>query len=113
MTGSKPMAWVYLIVAGMFEVAATTVYRYSEGLTRPGPVVLLALSGIASLYFLHRAIAGAIPVGTAYAVWTGVGAAGTALLGVAIYGEPSTAARLVFLALLVIAIVGLQLVSQH
>jgi quaternary ammonium compound-resistance protein SugE len=107
------MAWLSLIVAGAFEVAATTIYRYTDGLTRPGPVVLLALSGVASLYFLHRAVAGSIPVGTAYAVWTGVGAAGTALLGVAIYGEPATAARLAFLALLVVAIVGLQLVSHQ
>lgn len=107
------MAWVYLIAAGAFEVAATTAYRYSGGLTRPGPVALLVLSGVASLYLLHRAIAGAIPVGTAYAVWTGIGAAGTALIGLVLYGEPATTARLVFLALLVVAIVGLQLVSQH
>lgn len=106
------MAWLYLIVAGGFEVAATTIYRYSDGLTRAWPVLLLIVSGVLSLYFLHRAIAGAIPVGTAYAVWTGVGAAGTAILGIALYGEPASAARLGFLALLVVSIVGLKLVSD-
>jgi len=105
------MAWLYLIVAGGFEVAATTIYRYSEGLTRLGPVVLLIVSGVLSLYFLHRAIAGSIPVGTAYAVWTGVGAAGTALLGISLFGEPSDAPRLLFLVLLIASIIGLKLVS--
>ena len=107
------MAWLYLMVAGGFEVAATTIYRYTDGLTRLWPVVLLALSGIASLYFLHRAISGSIPVGTAYAVWTGVGAAGTALLGILLYGEPASPARLMLLGLLVVSIVGLQLISHH
>ena len=109
------MAWVYLLAASMCEVAATTIYRFTEGLTRVWPTTGLALLGAFSLYFLHRAVsptAGeAIPIGTAYAVWTGIGAAGTALIGLAFYGEPITTLRLVFLTLLIGCIIGLKLVS--
>lgn len=109
------MAWVYLIAAGGLEVAATTVYRVSGGLTRFGPVVLLLLLGAASFYCLHRSVSGegAIPIGTAYAVWTGIGAAGTAVLGVLFYGEPGSALRLALLFLLVASIVGLKMVGGH
>ena len=79
------MAWFYLFVAGGLEVVATTVFRYTDGLSRIVPTVSFFAIGILSFYFLNRSLQG-VPLGTAYAVWTGIGAAGTALLGVA----PST-----------------------
>lgn len=109
------MAWIFLMLAGASEVAATTVYRYSEGLTRFWPTLGLILLGATSLYFLHRAVSfpgtGAIPVGTAYAVWTGIGAAGTVIVGISAFGEPADFPRMLFLALLIGSIIGLKLVS--
>lgn len=106
------MAWTFLLLAGAFEIIATTLYRYTEGLTRVLPTIGLVLTGIASLYCLQRSIA-EIPLGTAYAVWTGVGAAGTAILGIAFYNEPATFLHAIFLTALVAAIVGLNLISSH
>ena len=109
------MAWIYLFLAGACEVAATTVYRYSDGLTRTWPTLGLVLLGVVSLYCLHRAVSlpgpDAIPVGTAYAVWTGVGAAGTVIIGIAAFAEPADLPRMVFLALLIGSLVGLKFVS--
>lgn len=109
------MAWLYLILAGACEVAATTVYRYSDGLTRVWPTIGLIVLGAASLYCLHRAVSfpgpGAISVGTAYAVWTGVGAAGTVIIGISAFGESADAARLALLTLLICSIAGLKFVS--
>jgi len=109
------MAWIYLLLAGVCEVAATTVYRYSDGLTRAWPTFGLILLGCVSLYCLHRAVSlpgsEAIPVGTAYAVWTGIGAAGTVLIGIAAFGEPADLPRILFLTLLIGSLVGLKLVS--
>lgn len=111
------MAWIYLILAGACEVAATTVYRYSDGLTRAWPTIGLVLLGALSLYCLHRAVSlpapDAIPVGTAYAVWTGVGAAGTALIGIAAFQEPADLPRMAFLALLIGSLIGLKMVSGN
>jgi len=106
--------WISLLVAGAFEIIATTLFRYTDGLSRIAPTAAFAVAGIASLYLLNRAITGAnaIPLGTAYAVWTGIGAAGTALIGLAFYSEPATTLRLVFLVLLIGSIAGLKLVSQ-
>ncbi|MEQ1710925.1 MAG: multidrug efflux SMR transporter [Hyphomicrobium sp.] len=104
------MAWVYLLIAGAFEVATTTMYRYTGGLTRITPTVAFFTLGLVSFYFLNRALA-SIPIGTAYAAWTGIGAAGTVLIGVVFYNEPATIARLVLLTLLIGSIVGLKLVS--
>lgn len=109
------MAWIYLALAGCCEIAATTVYRFTEGLTRFWPTSALVVLGILSLYCLHRAVSGpggdTIPVGTAYAVWTGVGAAGTVIVGIMAFGEPADALRLGFLTLLIGSLVGLKLVS--
>lgn len=104
------MAWIYLLVAGAFEILTTTVFRYTDGLTRPAPTVAFFILGLMSLYCLNRSLA-AIPLGTAYAVWTGIGAAGTALIGIAFYAEPAATARLVLLTILIGSIVGLKLVS--
>lgn len=104
------MPWIYLLLAGACEVACTTLYRYTDGLSRLWPTVAFFAIGFLSLYLLNRAIAG-IPLGTAYAVWTGIGAAGTALVGITAYGEPATAVRVLLLAGLVACIVGLKLVA--
>ena len=106
------MAWVYLVTAGCFEVACTTLYRYTDGLSRLWPTAAFFALGFVSLFLLNRALA-TIPMGTAYAVWTGIGAAGTAILGIAIYDEPAAAIRIACLALLIAAIVGLKLTSVH
>lgn len=106
------MAWIYLLLAGGLEILATTVFRYTDGLSRIIPTVSFVAIGIASFYFLNRSLSG-IPLGTAYAVWTGIGAAGTALIGIAAYGEGATAMRMLFLTGLVACIVGLKLVAEH
>lgn len=106
------MAWVYLLTAGMLEVATTTVFRYTDGFHRVLPTVVFFALGAASLFCLNRSLAG-IPLGTAYAVWTGIGAAGTALIGICAYGEAATVVRVALLFGLVGCIVGLKFVSAH
>ena len=106
------MAWIYLLTAGMLEITCTTVYRLTAGLTRLGPTVSFFALGFLSFYFLNKSLA-SIPIGTAYAVWTGIGAAGTAIIGILYYHEPVDALRLVFLTLLIGSIVGLKFVSPH
>ena len=106
------MAWFYLLLAGSLEIVATTLFRYTEGLSRIVPTASFLVAGIASFYFLNRSLSG-IPLGTAYAVWTGIGAAGTAIIGMAAYGETTTALRILFLAGLIICIVGLKFVAEH
>ena len=103
-------AWLNLLVAGGFEIATTTMYRYTGGLTRVAPTVAFFALGILSFYFLNRALA-IIPIGTAYAAWTGMGAAGTVLIGIAVYSEPATIMRLVLLTMLIGSIAGLKLIS--
>jgi quaternary ammonium compound-resistance protein SugE len=105
-------AWLYLLIAGGFEIAMTTVFRYTDGMTRLVPTVVFFALGFTSFYFLNRSLAG-IPLGTAYAVWTGIGAAGTAVIGIAFYAEPVTTLRLVLLTILVGSIMGLKLISVH
>ncbi len=104
------IAWLYLLLAGTLEIITTTVFRYTDGMTRIGPTVAFFVIGLTSFYFLNRSLAG-IPLGTAYAIWTGIGAAGTAVLGIAFYNEPATTARLVLLTILIGSIMGLKLVS--
>jgi quaternary ammonium compound-resistance protein SugE len=106
------MAWVYLFTAGALEIAATTIFRYTDGLSRIAPTASFFVIALASFYFLNRSLSG-IPLGTAYAVWTGIGAAGTAVLGILAYGEAATLARVVLLVGLVGCIVGLKLVAEH
>jgi len=106
------MAWIYLLVAGTLEVVATTVFRYTDGLSRIMPTVSFFAIGIASFYFLNRSLAG-IPLGTAYAVWTGIGAAGTVVLGMIAYNEDAAPERIVLLAVLIGSIIGLRYVSAH
>jgi quaternary ammonium compound-resistance protein SugE len=102
------MAWTYLLLAGACEIAATTIFRYVDGYTRLWPTLAFIAMCVVSFYLLNRSLAG-IPLGSAYAIWTGIGAAGTAVVGMALYGEPINAMRLVCLAMLVFGIIGLKL----
>jgi quaternary ammonium compound-resistance protein SugE len=104
------MAWFYLLIAGLFEVAWAIGLKYTEGFTRLWPSLGTIAAMIVSLGFLGLALK-TLPVGTAYAVWTGIGAFGTALLGIYLFAEPATALRLGSIALIVAGIVGLKLVS--
>ena len=101
------MAWVYLIVAGLFEIGWAIGLKYTEGFTRLMPSVLTIGAMIVSVVLLEIAVR-QLPVGTAYAVWTGIGSVGTAILGIILFKEPATAMRLVSIALIVGGIVGLK-----
>ncbi len=101
------MSWVYLFVAGLFEIGWAIGLKYTNGFTRLVPTVLTAISMAISLGLLGLALK-SLPVGTAYAVWTGIGAVGTAILGIYLLGEPATAGRLVCIGLIVSGIVGLK-----
>jgi quaternary ammonium compound-resistance protein SugE len=105
------MPWLHLIIAGLLEVAWAIGLKQTDGWTRPWPSVITALLMIASFFFLSLALR-SLPLGTAYAIWTGIGAVGTALAGIFIFGEPRTAARLVCIVLIVAGIVGLKLTSS-
>lgn len=104
------MAWVLLGIAGLCEVGFTTAMKYADGFTKLVPSLIFAVLYIASAWFLSQAVK-TLPLGTAYAVWTGIGAVGTAMIGVIMFGDPATLARIFFLGLIVIGIVGLKLVS--
>ena len=99
-----------LVIAGIFEVGWAIGLKYTEGFSRPLPTVLTVLSMIVSLGLLGLALRD-LPVGTAYAVWTGDGAVGTAALGIALFGDPATVGRLACIGLIVAGIVGLKLVT--
>lgn len=101
------MAWIQLFVAGLFECAWAIGLKSSAGFSRPLPSGLTIAAMAVSLYLLAQAMR-TIPVGTAYAVWTGIGAVGVALVGMMVYGESRAVARLVCLALIVAGIVGLR-----
>jgi quaternary ammonium compound-resistance protein SugE len=104
------LAWFYLVIAGLLEIVWAIGLKYAEGFTRLVPSIVTLAAMIASVWFLALALR-AIPVGTGYAVWTGIGAIGTALLGMVLFAEPATAARLACIGLIVAGIVGLKLVS--
>lgn len=104
------MAWVYLLLAGLSEVGWAIGLKYTNGFTRFWPTVATAVSMAVSLGLLGLALR-TLPLGTAYAVWTGIGAAGTVALGIVLFDEPATAARLGCVGLIVAGIVGLKLVS--
>jgi quaternary ammonium compound-resistance protein SugE len=105
------MAWLVLCVAGLFEIGWAIGLKYTDGFTRLWPSLATAGAMIVSLALLGLALK-SLPVGTAYAVWTGVGAVGTAVLGMLLFNEPVQAARLASIGLIVAGIVGLKLVSH-
>ena len=104
------MAWTYLLFAGLLEVGFTTALRLSEGFSRLGPSLAFFMCAALSFLSLQRATE-EIPLGTAYAVWVGIGAVGTLLVGVALFNEPVSVPRFVFLVTLVGSIIGLRLFS--
>lgn len=105
------MAWLTLFVAGLFEVTWALGLKYTQGFAKPIPTVLTVAAIIASMWLLGIATK-TLPIGTAYAVWTGIGATGTAIGGMVLLGEPVSTARLVLIAVLVGAIIGLKLTAS-
>ena len=104
------MAWVILLVAGLLEVGWAVGLKYTEGFTRLWPSVGTAVALLASMALLGLALR-TLPLGTAYAVWTGIGTVGTAILGIVLFREPATAMRLVCIGLIVAGIVGLKVAT--
>ncbi len=107
---SSNVAWIILIVAGVLETGWAIGLKYTHGFTRPVPSVVTIVLIVASMLLLSIA-AKTLPIGTAYAVWTGIGAFGAAIIGILLLGESANPARLCFLALLLVAIVGLKFTS--
>lgn len=106
------MAWLLILIAGLLESGWAIGLKYTEGFTRFWPSVLTIAGIVVSLFMLSLA-ARTLPIGTAYAVWVGIGAAGAAILGIVLLNEPHNPARLFFLGLLVVAIMGLKFTSAH
>lgn len=106
------MHWWLLLLAGLLEIGWAIGLKYTDGFTKPLPSVLTGAAIVGSMILLSMA-ARAIPIGTAYAVWTGIGVAGAATLGIVLLGEAATPGRLFFLAMLLVAVVGLKLTSGH
>lgn len=104
------MAWVWLTLAGMLEIVWAVGLKYTEGFTRFVPSALTVLAMVGSVYLLAHAVR-AIPIGTAYAVWTGIGAVGVAIVGMVLFGEPKNALRVGSILLIVLGIAGLKLVT--
>ncbi|PAU49126.1 DMT family transporter, partial [Streptomyces albireticuli] len=104
------MAWVLLAVAGLLEVGWSIGMKFTEGFTRLWPSVF-TVAGIAASMMLLSQAAKSLPIGTAYGVWVGIGAAGAAVLGMVVLGEPAPAARIFFVVLLLVAVVGLKVTS--
>ena len=104
------MPWIILIVAGLLEIGWAVGLKYTAGFTRPMPTLLTVGAMVASVGLLGLAVR-TLPLGTAYAIWTGIGTVGTALFGIMVLGEPATAARLSCITLIVAGIVGLKFLS--
>ena len=104
------MAWLYLLIAGLFEIAWAIGLKYTDGFTRIIPSIWTVGSMAVSILFLSLALK-TLPVGTAYAVWTGIGAVGVAILGIVLFAEPANILRLGCIGLIVGGIAGLKLVS--
>jgi len=107
---SSELGWVYLIIAGCLEIAWAIGLKYTDGFSRLWPSVFTVLAMAASFYCLSQALK-TIPVGTGYAVWTGIGAAGTALLGIVLFSESTALLRVASLALIILGIIGLKAAS--
>ena len=105
------MAWAVLFAAGLLEIGWAIGLKYTDGFSRPWPSTLTIASMVASVALLSWSLK-TLPVGTAYAVWTGIGAVGTAVLGIVLFDEPRTVARLTCIALIVAGIVGLKVFSD-
>ena len=106
------MSWYLLVLAGVFEVAWAIGLEYSEGFSKPVPTLGTAVAIVISMVLLAQAVK-ELPIGTAYAVWTGIGAVGTASLGVVLFDEPASLARAGFIGLIIFGIVGLHVAGGH
>lgn len=104
------MSWVFLTIAGLFEIGWAVGLKYSDGFSKPVPSLLTAVAMAFSIWLLAMAMK-TIPVGTAYAVWTGIGAVGVAILGIILFGESREFLRVLCLCLIIAGIIGLKLVS--
>lgn len=104
------MAWFILFIAGIFEIGWAIGMKYSEGFSKLWPSVFTVISMALSVYLLSLAIK-EIPIGTAYAVWTGIGIAGTSIFGILIFNEPTELLKIIFILMILVAIVGLKLIS--
>lgn len=106
------MAWLLLTIAGVFEIAFALCMKWSDGFSRLWPASLTVITGLLSVFLLSYALR-TLPVGTAYAVWTGIGAAGTAILGIIILGDSMAPMRVLCMALILTGVIGLKLVSGN
>ena len=106
------MAWIQLLIAGIFEVVWATSLKYTEGFTKLLPTIITIAGMLVSFYFLSSAIK-TLPMGTAYAVWTGIGAVGAVLVGILFFNESKDVLRLVFVGFILIGIIGLKAVSSE
>ncbi len=107
---SQSLSWIVLVIAGLFEVCWAIGLKYTEGFTRLWPSLFTLTTLLISMYLLAKA-SQALPIGTAYGVWVGIGALGAAILGILLFQEPVTAPRLFFLSLLLVSIIGLKLTA--
>ncbi|MGB5287975.1 MAG: quaternary ammonium compound efflux SMR transporter SugE [Ignavibacteriaceae bacterium] len=105
------MAWIYLLIAGLFEIGWAIGLKYTNGFTKLWPSVITIATMVLSFYFLSSAVK-IIPIGTGYAIWTGIGAVGTAILGIILFGESKELIRIFFILLIVIGIIGLKIFSK-
>lgn len=104
------MAWFVLLIAGLLEIGWSVGLKFTDGFSRPIPTVLTVVSMVASVVLLGLAVK-TLPLGTAYAVWTGIGTVGAVILGIVLFGEPATAIRLTCIGLIVAGIAGLKLAA--
>ncbi len=105
------MGWIYLLLAGCFEIGFTTFLKLSQNFTVWRYSIAFALCAMTSFFLLNKAISHQVPLGTAYAIWTGIGAAGTVVVGILFFNEPSDYLRISFLVLLIASIIGLKFVA--
>jgi quaternary ammonium compound-resistance protein SugE len=106
------MEWIYLLIAGALEVGWAVGLKYTDGFTRLWPTVFTVAGMIASVFFLALAVQ-KIPLGTGYVIWTGIGAIGTVILGIFLFGESASGPRMIFVAMILLSIVGLKMTSTH
>ncbi|MDD3559310.1 MAG: quaternary ammonium compound efflux SMR transporter SugE [Melioribacteraceae bacterium] len=106
------MAWILLFIAGIFEIGWAVGLKYTEGLTKLYPSIFTIAAMLLSFYFLAAAVK-TIPIGTGYAVWTGIGAVGTTILGILLFDEPKNIMRILCILLIIIGIIGLKIFSAN
>jgi quaternary ammonium compound-resistance protein SugE len=102
------ISWIYLILAGLFEIVFAIALKLSEDFTKTRWIIVFMISSVFSFYFLSKSLA-RIPIGTAYLIWSGIGGVGAVMVGIMFFNEPTTPLRLFFMALIIIAMIGLKL----